>query len=89
MQMQSVRLVASTLLLSACASPYYGYSKGEWQNLTTAEQDAVKSEFQDIVNARETEKYRYQINSSKRNIIYRGVCGGDIGKRTCGLNYRP
>ena len=54
-----------TLLLCSCATPYFGYSKAEWNALSPEEQRAAKADYQPIIDERLELYHEDQIDEFK------------------------
>ena len=59
-------------LLSACATPYFGYSESEWNKLTELEQYTIKAEHKAIIASRSELEHQDTIDNFKQTIIDRG-----------------
>lgn len=68
------------LAIAGCATPYYGFSKEEWNSYTEEERMAIKAEYQDIMALQEDQKRRDAHNAITQSIIDRGVNGPKYGK---------
>jgi hypothetical protein len=62
-----------TLLLCSCATPYFGYSKAEWNALSPEEQRAAKADYQPIIDERLELYHEDQIDEFKGKIIEQGL----------------
>ena len=61
------------ILFAGCATPYYGYSKEEWQKLSTEEKKAAQTEYDEIINFKYRQEHEDQFDDRNHQIIYRGV----------------
>jgi len=68
------KLIVLCLLsfLSACATPYFGYSETEWNKLSEPEQEVIKSDHQAIIASRATIKHQDTIDGFQDTIVKRG-----------------
>ncbi|WP_455220375.1 hypothetical protein [Kaarinaea lacus] len=66
-------IIIIILVLSACATPYYGYSKKEWERLSEEEKQAAQAEYKEIINYKLRRKHEDQFEARKQQIIQRGV----------------
>ncbi len=77
--MSNTKIIRSTFFLTiatfltSCATPYYGYSENDWNKLSDDERKTTRSEYKDIVDAKNDQRHRDKINSMKDKIIDRGV----------------
>ena len=69
------------LVLSGCSTPYFGYSEGEWNNLSEDEQAAIKAEYQPIIDARAKQAHQDIIDERTESVINLGVNGTKFGPR--------
>ena len=63
------------IALLGCSTPYYGYSKDDWNNLSEEERIAIKKEYQFIIEARERQKHEDVIDARTQSVIDLGVEG--------------
>ena len=66
-------MFAVSAFLISCATPYYGYTKNDWESLSEEEQTAVKAEYQDIIDSKKEQKHKDLLESYKQKIIDAGV----------------
>lgn len=62
-----------TLLLCGCATPYFGYSKADWNALSPEEQQAAKAGYQQVIDERLKLYHEDQIDEFKGKIIEQGL----------------
>jgi len=62
-------------MVVSCATPYYGYSKSDWDKLTDEEQNAAKAEYKTIIDEKNEQRHQDTIDGMKQNVIDRGVRG--------------
>lgn len=65
--------ITSTLVISGCATPYYGYPKNEWEQLSAEEKQAVKAEYKEIIDYKYRREHEDQFEARKQQIIRRGT----------------
>ena len=63
----------AVFLLASCATPYYGYSKQEWQKLTEVEKKAAQKEYEEIIRFKYHQKHEDQLEDRKQSVINRGL----------------
>jgi TRAP-type C4-dicarboxylate transport system substrate-binding protein len=68
---QSIAIV--TILLMSCATPYYGYSKAEWQKLSEEEKKTIQTEYDAIIQFNYRQEHEDQFDDRKQLVIKRGV----------------
>ena len=68
---QSIAIV--TFLLMSCATPYYGYSKAEWQKLSVQEKKTIQAEYDAIIQFKYRQEHEDQFEDRKQQVIKRGV----------------
>lgn len=56
-----------------CSTPYYGYTKEDWNSLTKEKQDEVKAEYQSMVDIRENQRRMQPIDARTHSIMNYGV----------------
>ena len=61
------------ILLLGCATPYYGYSKTEWEKLSDEEKKAAQTEYDEIIQFKYRQKHEDQFEDRKQQIINRGA----------------
>ena len=61
------------LLLSSCATPYYGYSKAEWEQLSPEQQNSIKSEYDQALHYKNTMAHEDMIEGRKQDVVDWGV----------------
>lgn len=61
------------LICSGCMKPYYGYSENEWIKLSDQEKKAVKLEYQQIINAKNSQRHADLVEERKQEVIDFGV----------------
>ena len=66
-------LVIATLLIVGCATPYYGYSKEEWQKLSDEEKKVAEKEYEEIIQFKYRQEHEDQFEHQKQKMINRGV----------------
>lgn len=80
---QSIRFCLTVAVvmfgLQACATPYYGYSKADWDNLGEAQRATIRQAYQVVVDSRQDQAHRDLIDSHSDWIIYRGARGPTRG----------
>ncbi len=69
----SFLLMISASLLQACSSPYYGYTKNEWDSLTDEQRTIVKEEYQAVITARNNQSHTDKLDERTQSIIEFGV----------------
>jgi len=70
----SQSLVLFLVLISiGCATPYYGYSKEDWEQLTKEEKQAAKAEYQEIIDYQYRRNHEDQFEARKQQVIQRGL----------------
>ena len=68
-------ILSFTLAVAGCSSPYYGYTKADWNNLSDEQQIAIKQEYQNIIDSKSEQAHQDIIDARTRSIINRGVEG--------------
>ncbi len=58
---------------TACASPYYGYNKEEWEKLSPQQQQVVKKEFEEIQKKKKDLQHDQLLRERDEQIIRRGL----------------
>ena len=71
--MKKTILISILITLSACAKPYYGYSKQEWNALSIPQRQAVIKEYQPIIDAKRAQQYHDDIARQKETLIDLGM----------------
>jgi len=61
------------LILNGCATPYYGYSREDWEHLSAKEKQAVQAEYQEIINYRYRQNHEDQFEARKQQVIQHGM----------------
>lgn len=69
----SFMLLSLTCLITGCATPYYGYTEDEWEQLSAQEKRAAQSEYKDIIEYQYRRKHEDQFEIRKQEIIDRGT----------------
>lgn len=68
-------IIVTSLIFTACSTPYFGYSETDWQALSKSERNTIKSEYQTIIDARENQKYQDVIDKFEQEFVDRSVSG--------------
>ncbi len=68
----SLAFIASAFLL-ACSTPYYGYTKEDWDNLTEQERINIKDEYRAILATKNNQAHADKIDTRKQSIINYGI----------------
>ena len=63
----------AVFLLVSCVTPYYGYSKEEWQKLTELEKKTAQEEYEEIIRFKYRQEHEDQFEERKQSVINRGV----------------
>ena len=66
-------LLISVLAISACASPYYGYSKEERNKLSEQQQLVAKKEFADMRKKKKELEHVQLLREREEQVIRRGL----------------
>ena len=66
-------LVIAALLIAGCATPYYGYSKEEWQKPSGEEKKMAQKEYEEIIQLKYRQEHEDQFEQQKQKVINRGV----------------
>ena len=66
-------LLFSVFTISVCASPYYGYSKEEWDKLSEQQQQVVKKEYEDMLKKKKDLEHDQLLRDRDEQIIRRGL----------------
>jgi TRAP-type C4-dicarboxylate transport system substrate-binding protein len=61
------------LIVSGCATDYYGYNKQQWNALSQEEQAAAIEQYDYILQEKEEKRHEDLIESYRQKIIERGV----------------
>jgi len=59
--------------ITCCTTPYFGYSKTDWKNLSKKERMTIKAEYKNIISAQREQKHTDLIDARKQSIISLGV----------------
>lgn len=62
-----------TLVFTACASDYYGYSKEKWDKLSPEELQAAKQEYEDILKQKKDREQDLRLKERDEQVIRRGL----------------
>ena len=71
--MKSFSLIIILIASQGCSLPYYGHTKETWNNLTAIEQEAIKQEYQAVIDSRSDQAHTDKINARTQSIIDRAV----------------
>ncbi len=84
MLMKTLDKLVKTLLLviaaQACSTPYYGYTKRDWDRLSVEEQSTVKNEYQAIVGLKREQVHKDALDARTQSIVEYGVGGPKYGQ---------
>ena len=69
----SLVTVVAMLTIQSCATPYYGNTKQEWDNLTEAEKLELKKDYQTVINPKNEQAHTDKINARRESIIDYGA----------------
>ena len=61
------------IFLASCATPYFGHSKTEWDKMSTEEQNAIKAEYQQVIDSRSAQNHQDKIDTLTETIIDHGI----------------
>jgi len=64
-------VVLSSLILS-CSTPYFGYTKGEWNKLSNLEQDRVTESYSKIIASQQTIKQQDRNDDIEQSVSQHG-----------------
>lgn len=73
-------VLTGIILISGCSSPYYGYTKQEWDGFSEKEQAAIKAEYQTVIDAKNNQAHTDKINDRTQSVIDYGVSPGKSAK---------
>ncbi len=73
LQQLSCGLLISTLYFSACANPYYGYSKEEWDKLSDQQQQAAIKEHAEMQRKKKDWEHDQILRERDEQVIRRGL----------------
>lgn len=77
---KSIKALLLVITLQGCSTPYYGYTKRDWNRLSAEEQDAVKAEYQEIVDFKRGQAHDDTLDARTQSIIDYAVDGPKYGK---------
>jgi mRNA-degrading endonuclease RelE of RelBE toxin-antitoxin system len=63
----------SVLAISACANPYYGYTKKEWDKLSEQQRQTAKKEFAEMQKKKKDLEHDQLLRERDEQIIRRGL----------------
>lgn len=75
-----IKILPLVIIIQACSSPFYGYSKRDWDRLSAEQQNAIQEEYQAIVDLKQTQAHTDALDSRTQSIIDYGVGGPKHGK---------
>ena len=58
---------------AGCASDYYGYSEAQWDQLSDAERQTARAEYQAIIDAKREADQNEHIEEDRARLIRRGL----------------
>jgi hypothetical protein len=61
-KLMTVSVIVAPLALFRCAKPYYGYTKGEWDQLSKEEILSARSEYEQVLYDKDTMRHEDMIN---------------------------
>ena len=61
------------ILSAACATPYYGQTKNEWDKLPEKDQKAIQTEYDEIIFYKNQQQHQNRIEDRRQQVIRRGV----------------
>jgi len=61
------------ILFVGCATPYYGYTKTEWEKLSDEEKKVAQAEYDEIIHFKYRQEHEDQFDDRKQQIINRGA----------------
>ena len=70
------KAIITITFLQGRSTPYYGYSKSDWDALSEVDKTLIEKEYVFIKNTREGQKLKDMINARTQSIIHLGVNGG-------------
>jgi TRAP-type C4-dicarboxylate transport system substrate-binding protein len=62
-----------TLIFTACANTYYGYSKEEWDKLSPEQQQAAQQEYEEILKKKKDWEHDELLRERDEQVIRRGL----------------
>ena len=68
----AILIPALVCVLSACATPYYGYTKSRWQTLSDAEKAAAKAEYQQVIDAKNNQRHDALLEAREQQVLKKG-----------------
>ena len=68
-----IALLIAAPLVTSCATPYYGYSKQEWQQFSEEDKQAIEAEYEEIIQFKYRQTHEDQFEERKQQVIKRGV----------------
>lgn len=73
--MKNVPLLLITIFCAACVHPYFGYTEAEWNRLPEKQQQAIKAEYQPIIDAKRAQRHEDLIDERTQQVIDLGAHG--------------
>ena len=70
-----INILFLILAIQGCSTPYYGYSKEDWNSLSEEERIAIKKEYQSIIDSNREQQHKDILDERTQSIIDRGVEG--------------
>lgn len=70
-----IKTIFVVVIMQGCATPYYGYSKSDWDAMSEIDKVAIKEEYEFIKNTQAQQKHKDIIGARTQSIIDRGVKG--------------
>ena len=65
----SFPLLLLIILLTGCATQYYGYTEEEWHKLPEEQKMAIASEYEPLIKAKKEREHSDKIETRKQSII--------------------
>ena len=62
-----------SIMVQGCSTPYYGYTKENWNDFTEEEKALIKNEYQAITDIRNSQSHANKINKRTQSVIDYGV----------------
>lgn len=71
--MKNIILLLITIFCAACMHPYFGYTEAEWNRLPGKQRQAIKAEYQPIIDAKHAQRHDELIEERTQQVIDLGV----------------
>lgn len=66
-------ILLGVLSFVACANPYYGYDKEEWEKLSEEQQQTIKQEYEEMLKKKKDWEHDQLLRERDEQVIRRGL----------------